>query len=72
MPQLVIGLGNPGGEYATTRHNAGWMCLDELEQRGKFAKAKKDGPALVRAGNLDGYDLITVRPQTYMDLILKP
>jgi PTH1 family peptidyl-tRNA hydrolase len=68
MATLIIGLGNPGGEYARTRHNVGWMCLDELESRGRFGRQRREGPAKVREGSLDGYDLVTARPQTYMNL----
>lgn len=68
MPAVVIGLGNPGGEYNRTRHNVGWMALDALELRGKFAREKRDGPAKVREGSVDGFDVVTVRPQTYMNL----
>ena len=68
MPALVIGLGNPGGEYKRTRHNVGWMALDTLESRGKFSREKRDGPARVREGSIDGFDVVTVRPHTYMNL----
>lgn len=68
MASLIIGLGNPGGEYARTRHNVGWMCLDELESRGRFGRERRDGPAKVREGTVDGYDLVTARPQTYMNV----
>ncbi|MHB8717364.1 MAG: aminoacyl-tRNA hydrolase [Candidatus Dormibacteria bacterium] len=68
MPAVVIGLGNPGAEYARTRHNVGWMALDTLESRGRFAREKRDGPARVREGSVDGIDIVTVRPQTYMNL----
>jgi peptidyl-tRNA hydrolase, PTH1 family len=68
MATLIIGLGNPGGEYARTRHNVGWMCLDELESRGRFGRQRREGPAKVREGSLDGYDIVTARPQTYMNL----
>ena len=68
MPSLVLGLGNRGGEYARTRHNIGWLCLDELERRGRFGRQRRDGPARVREGSLEGFDVITARPQTYMNL----
>ncbi len=68
MTAVVIGLGNPGGEYARTRHNVGWMVLDALEKRGRFSRARRDGPTRVREGAVDGYDLVTVRPQTFMNL----
>lgn len=68
MPQLVIGLGNHGGSYAHTRHNLGWMVLDELERRGRFGKERKEGPARVSEGAVDGFDLMLARPHTYMNL----
>jgi peptidyl-tRNA hydrolase, PTH1 family len=68
MASLVIGLGNPGGEYARTRHNLGWMVLDELERRGRFSRERREGPARIRNGSVDGFDIVTARPQTYMNL----
>jgi PTH1 family peptidyl-tRNA hydrolase len=68
VPQLIIGLGNPGGEYARTRHNVGWMCLDELERRGKFGRERREGAARVRQGTIDGYEVLTARPQTFMNM----
>jgi PTH1 family peptidyl-tRNA hydrolase len=65
---LIIGLGNPGGEYRGTRHNVGWMALDELEERGRFGRQRREGPAKVREGAIDGYELVTARPQTYMNV----
>ncbi len=68
MATLVIGLGNPGGEYLGTRHNAGWGCLDELERRGRFARERREGPARVREGAVEGFELVLARPQTFMNL----
>ena len=44
------------------------MCLDELERRGRFGKERKEGPARVREGTLEGYDVVTARPQTFMNV----
>lgn len=68
MATLVIGLGNPGGEYRNTRHNIGWMVLDALERSGRFAAPRNEGPAKVRIGAVEGYDLVTARPKTFMNL----
>jgi PTH1 family peptidyl-tRNA hydrolase len=65
---LILGLGNPGGEYRGTRHNVGWLALDELEERGRFGRQRREGPAKVREGAIDGYDMVTARPQTYMNV----
>jgi peptidyl-tRNA hydrolase, PTH1 family len=65
---MVIGLGNHGGSYAHTRHNLGWMVLDELERRGRFGKEKREGPARVAEGSVDGIELLLGRPHTYMNL----
>lgn len=68
MSTLVIGLGNPGGEYAGTRHNVGWRCLEVLARRGRFTRERRDGPAWVRSGSLEGCDVVLARPRTYMNL----
>ena len=63
---LVAGLGNPGREYAQTRHNVGWMVVDELARRhdGSF-RAKFSGRlAEMRLGELR---LALLEPETYMN-----
>ncbi|HET7758712.1 MAG TPA: aminoacyl-tRNA hydrolase [Gaiellaceae bacterium] len=63
---LVVGLGNPGREYERTRHNAGWLALDELARRhGGSWRSKFSGSlAEVRAG---GAKLALLKPETYMN-----
>src|SRR5690242_647866 len=63
---LVVGLGNPGREYARHRHNAGWMVLDELARRhGATWKSKFNGQlAEVR---LDGHRVALLKPELYMN-----
>jgi peptidyl-tRNA hydrolase, PTH1 family len=65
---LVIGLGNPGGEYASSRHNVGWRALAELERRGRFGRERKEGPSKIREGSVDDLDLVIARPSTFMNL----
>jgi PTH1 family peptidyl-tRNA hydrolase len=65
---LVIGLGNPGGEYASSRHNVGWRALAELERRGRFGRERKEGPSKIREGSVDGLDIVIARPSTFMNL----
>jgi len=64
---LVAGLGNPGREYERTRHNAGWMVIDELARRhdGSF-RSKFDGQ--LSEVRLDGLRLALLRPETYMNV----
>ena len=63
--RLIVGLGNPGGEYAETRHNIGFMVLDRLAARaGAVFKAEKKWRALV-ASTGNGW---LCKPQTYMNL----
>jgi PTH1 family peptidyl-tRNA hydrolase len=63
---LVAGLGNPGREYARTRHNVGWLVVDELARRhGGSWRAKFSGQlAEVR---IDGHKVALLKPETYMN-----
>jgi len=63
---LVVGLGNPGREYARNRHNAGRLVVDELARRhGGSWKAKFNGQlAEIR---IDGHKLALLKPETYMN-----
>jgi PTH1 family peptidyl-tRNA hydrolase len=63
---LVAGLGNPGREYADTRHNVGFMVADELARRhGGSWRAKFSGD--LAEMRLDGLRLALLKPQTYMN-----
>jgi PTH1 family peptidyl-tRNA hydrolase len=63
---LIVGLGNPGPEYATTRHNVGFMVVDELAQRhGGSWRSKFSGE--VSDVRVDGARLALLKPQTYMN-----
>lgn len=65
---LVVGLGNPGQKYEGTRHNAGFMALDELAGRwgAKVTKAKFQG--LYGQAAVDGAKVVLLKPQTFMNL----
>jgi PTH1 family peptidyl-tRNA hydrolase len=66
--KIVVGLGNPGGQYEKTRHNIGWMVLDRIADRaGWSGKGRtKDASAIV-SGRFRGLDLTLVKPLTYMN-----
>ncbi|HEY5294665.1 MAG TPA: aminoacyl-tRNA hydrolase [Gaiellaceae bacterium] len=63
---LVVGLGNPGREYAGNRHNVGWLVVDELARRHDSSwRAKFDGRlAEIR---IDGHKVALLKPETYMN-----
>jgi peptidyl-tRNA hydrolase, PTH1 family len=63
---LVVGLGNPGREYARNRHNVGWMVVDELARRhGGSWRSKFSGQlAEIR---LEGHKVALLKPETYMN-----
>ena len=63
---LVAGLGNPGREYERTRHNAGWLVLDELARRhsGSWRSKFSGSLAEIRLGDLR---LALLKPETYMN-----
>jgi PTH1 family peptidyl-tRNA hydrolase len=65
---LIIGLGNPGREYADTRHNVGFRVVDELARRHGLAFGKKERKAVVASGLILGKKVILAKPQTYMNL----
>lgn len=66
--KLIVGLGNPGREYAATRHNVGFMVIDRLALELGVAVEKKMFKALVGQGQIDGEKVVLVKPQTYMNL----
>ena len=69
MAYVVIGLGNPGGEYAKTRHNAGRMAVEALQKELGFPEftLKKSAQAYVSEGSLDGEKLVLVIPDVFMN-----
>ena len=66
--KIVVGLGNPGREYAATRHNVGFMVVNRLARLTGGGAAKKRFRSEIVEGLLDGEKLVLVAPQTYMNL----
>ncbi len=66
--KLIVGLGNPGREYAPTRHNVGWWLLDHLAATWHFDPWRKDGDAHTSSGMLGNVKLRLLKPQTFMNL----
>lgn len=65
---LVVGLGNPGEQYEWTRHNAGFMVIDELARRTGQTVRMKECQALTTRAHIAGVETLLVKPQTFMNL----
>jgi PTH1 family peptidyl-tRNA hydrolase len=67
-PLLVVGLGNPGPNYATTRHNLGFLVADRLAERlhSSFKVHKRSGAEIV-TGRLGGHSVVVAKPRCYMN-----
>jgi PTH1 family peptidyl-tRNA hydrolase len=68
-PAVVVGLGNPGPEYAETRHNVGFRVVEGLAARsggGRFAKHRSNADVL--EGRLAGRRVVLAKPRTYMNV----
>lgn len=66
---LIVGLGNPGSKYETTRHNAGWHVLDTIgQQYGGFRFDEKRSKGLIARGEISGVKVALIKPQTFMNL----
>ncbi len=64
---LIVGLGNPGAEYARTRHNTGFLALDELAGMLGVKVERSRFRALTGTASYRGNKLILLKPQTYMN-----
>jgi PTH1 family peptidyl-tRNA hydrolase len=66
--KLIVGLGNPGNQYAHNRHNIGFMCVSHFARERGWSFEKKEGLARTAHGRLNGEEIVLARPQTYMNL----
>ncbi len=66
--KLIVGLGNPGREYESTRHNAGFWWVDEFAHAHKFTfKAESKFHGLTARGQVHGHEVLLLKPQTFMN-----
>lgn len=65
--KLVAGLGNPGEQYALTRHNAGFATVDKLAERHGARYWKSQAGCLVATVRIAGRDVVLAKPQGYMN-----
>lgn len=64
---VIAGLGNPGSQYALTRHNVGFMTIDILTAELKTSMPKEKFDGLIFDTRIDGKKVLLVKPQTYMN-----
>ncbi|MGZ9587090.1 aminoacyl-tRNA hydrolase [Paenibacillus marinisediminis] len=64
----IVGLGNPGVQYASTRHNIGFMAIDELADRFNISVRDSKCKALVGEGRVGTEKVVLIKPMTYMNL----
>ena len=65
--RLVVGLGNPGGRYAGTRHNVAWQVLDELARRWGARKIGANAFYTAREAEVAGDTVVLMQPLTFMN-----
>ena len=69
MPGLkvIVGLGNPGREYAQTRHNAGWWLLDALAAEWRLGVFRQEKHAAIATGRAEPHFVRLIKPLTFMN-----
>ena len=65
---IIVGLGNPGKEYANTRHNIGFDVIDRLAEEEGIAMLEKKHKAILGKGYVGGQKCVMAKPQTFMNL----
>ena len=69
---LIAGLGNPGEKYSKTRHNVGFSFIEELADEYNISLSKQKFSAEYGKGKIDGYDVLLVKPLSFMNLSGEP
>ena len=65
--RLIVGLGNPGPEYAITPHNLGFQVVERLAERAGIRVTRPESQSYVGRGQIGGQEVILAKPQTYMN-----
>ncbi|MEW9122669.1 MAG: aminoacyl-tRNA hydrolase [Thermotaleaceae bacterium] len=65
---VIVGLGNPGRQYAGTRHNVGFEAIDYLGEKNNILINKIKFKSLIGEGFIENQKVLLVKPQTYMNL----
>lgn len=67
MPHLLVGLGNPGPDYAHNRHNVGFMAVEEIARAYAFGPWRRKFQGELAEGVIDGERVYALKPQTFMN-----
>ncbi len=65
--KILIGLGNPGEKYVTTRHNVGQWCIDRLGKRHSIEISKRSRFTIVGEGDISGHGIVLAKPRTFVN-----
>lgn len=65
--RLVVGLGNPGNTYQRTRHNVGFMVLDQIAEAFSIALVKQKFDTVFGRGSIDGVEVVLAKPMAFMN-----
>src|SRR6266852_3998576 len=66
--RLIVGLGNPGIEYAWTPHNLGFLAVDMLAEQAGIRVTRPEAKSYVGRGKIAGHEVVLAKPQTMMNL----
>ncbi len=66
--RLIVGLGNPGPEYAWTPHNLGFLVVDRLAETARIRIDRPEAKAYIGRGQLAGHEVLLAKPQTFMNV----
>ncbi|RWZ51255.1 aminoacyl-tRNA hydrolase [Halobacillus fulvus] len=66
--KCIVGLGNPGKKYEQTRHNVGFMVIDELAKQNQWSLSQTKFRGLYTTEHVNGEKVLLLKPQTYMNL----
>src|SRR3989338_7740127 len=65
--KIIVGLGNPGEDYASSLHNVGFMCVNYFARKNGIRFDKKQAEARTGSGKVAGIQILVARPHTYMN-----
>ena len=65
--RVIVGLGNPGSQYAQTRHNAGFWFVDRIAEDHSITLTRRHRSALIGEGVIEGHSVVIAKPRTFMN-----